>query len=336
MHWYFVAALLTVLTSSQGILTTLSQSNGKYMYDYATVPFLAEVFKLLVSSILLWKECQASPSTRMTTDWKSVRLYPIPSVIYLIHNNVQFATLVYVDTSTYQIMGNLKIVTTGILFRLFLKRKLSNLQWMAILLLAVGTTTSQVKGCGEASCDSLFSAPIQGYMLGVLSACLSALAGVYTEFLMKKNNDSLYWQNVQLYTFGAIFNMARLLLDDFRGGFENGPWWQRLFNGYTITTWLVVLNLGSTGLLVSWLMKYADNIVKVYSTSMAMLLTMLLSVYLFNFKPTLQLFLGIIICMMSLHMYFAPPNMLVDIPAATVKAAPESLKEVLVERRTDS
>lgn len=58
----------------------------------------------------------------------------------------------------------------------------------------------QVKGCGEVSCDSLLSAPVQGYMLGILSACLSALAGVYTEFLMKKNNDSLYWQNVQLYT----------------------------------------------------------------------------------------------------------------------------------------
>ncbi|KAI8017974.1 hypothetical protein LOK49_LG04G03423 [Camellia lanceoleosa] len=32
----------------QGILTTLSQSNGGYKYDYATVPFLAEAFKLLV------------------------------------------------------------------------------------------------------------------------------------------------------------------------------------------------------------------------------------------------------------------------------------------------
>ncbi|CAL9030323.1 unnamed protein product [Prunus brigantina] len=335
MQWYFVAALLTVLTSSQGILTTLSQSNGKYKYDYATVPFLAEVFKLAVSSLLLWRERRISPSVRMTTDWKSVRLYPIPSIIYLIHNNVQFATLVYVDTSTYQIMGNLKIVTTGILFRLFLRRKLSNLQWIAIVLLAVGTTTSQVKGCGEASCDSMFSAPIQGYMLGILSACMSALAGVYTEFLMKKNNDSLYWQNVQLYTFGVIFNIARLLFDDFRGGFENGPWWQRLFNGYNLTTWLVVLNLGSTGLLVSWLMKYADNIVKVYSTSMAMLLTMVLSVYLFTFKPTLQLFLGIIICMMSLHMYFAPPNMLIDLPLP-IKATTESLEEVSVERKSDS
>lgn len=335
MQWYVVASLLTVLTSSQGILTTLSQSDGGYKYDYATIPFLAEIFKLLVSSIFLWRECKKSPPPRMTTDWKTVRMYPIPSIIYLIHNNVQFATLTYVDTSTYQIMGNLKIVTTGILFRLFLKRKLSTLQWMAIVLLAVGTTTSQVKGCGEASCDSLFSSPIQGYMLGVLSACLSALAGVYTEFIMKKNNDTLYWQNVQLYTFGALFNMGRLFVDDFRGGFESGPWWSRLFNGYTITTWLVVLNLGSTGLLVSWLMKYADNIVKVYSTSMAMLLTMVLSVFLFTFKPTLQLLLGIIICIMSLHMYFAPPSTLIDLPVA-VKSVPQSVIEVSVDRKTDS
>lgn len=316
-------------------MTTLSQSNGGYKYDYATVPFLAEVFKLIVSSFFLWREFQRPTPPRMTTDWKSVRLYPIPSIIYLIHNNVQFATLTFVDPSTYQIMGNLKIVTTGILFRMFLKRKLSNLQWMAIVLLAVGTTTSQAKGCGEASCDSLFSSPIQGYMLGILSACLSALAGVYTEFLMKKNNDSLYWQNVQLYAFGAIFNMARLLLDDFRGGFHRGPWWQRLFNGYSITTWMVVLNLGSTGLLVSWLMKYADNIVKVYSTSMAMLLTMVLSTFLFTFRPTLQLFLGIIICMMSLHMYFAPVNMLLDL-TSTAKAASQTDVEASVDRKSES
>ncbi|PAN23929.1 hypothetical protein PAHAL_4G134200 [Panicum hallii] len=283
MQWYLVAALLTVLTSSQGILTTLSQSNGKYMYDYATIPFLAEFFKLSVSSFFLWKECQSSSPPRMTKEWRSI-------------------------------MGNLKIVTTGILFRLVLKRKLSNLQWMAIVLLAVGTTTSQVKGCGDGPCDSLFSAPLQGYMLGILSACLSALAGVYTEYLMKKNNDSLYWQNVQLYTFGVIFNMGWLIYGDFKAGFELGPWWQRLFNGYSVTTWMVVFNLGSTGLLVSWLMKYSDNIVKVYSTSMAMLLTMVLSIYLFSVKATIQLFLGIIICIISLQMYFMPVHMLVELP----------------------
>ena len=68
--------------------------------------------------------------------------------------------------------------------------------------------------------------------------------------------------------FGVIFNMGWLVYGDFKAGFEMGPWWQRLFNGYSITTWIVVFNLGSTGLLVSWLMKYSDNIVKVRSSNL--------------------------------------------------------------------
>jgi hypothetical protein len=68
--------------------------------------------------------------------------------------------------------------------------------------------------------------------------------------------------------FGVIFNMGWLVYGDFKAGFELGPWWQHLFNGYSITTWMVVFNLGSTGLLVSWLMKYSDNIVKVRSLSL--------------------------------------------------------------------
>jgi UDP-sugar transporter A1/2/3 len=67
--------------------------------------------------------------TQMTTEWRSVMLYPIPSIIYLFHNNVQFYTMAYVDAATYQILGNLKIVTTGILFRFALKKTLTRTQW---------------------------------------------------------------------------------------------------------------------------------------------------------------------------------------------------------------
>ena len=37
----------------QGILTTLSQSNGHYTYDYGTVPFLAEIFKVYLFMLLI-------------------------------------------------------------------------------------------------------------------------------------------------------------------------------------------------------------------------------------------------------------------------------------------
>ena len=204
---------------------------------------------------------------------------------------MQFLTLRYVDPATYQIMGNLKIVTTGVLFRLFLRRRLSLLQWIALTLLMIGAATSQV-GCKRKRCqlsllalsgDSLKSGTIvgssgpcmltfcacilcrsapapqprqpsrhqsrcaviapfdghlllepgqhfelhvhrsacpQGYLFGLLSAFLSALAAVYTEWVMKRNGDSLYWQNMQLYAWGVLINGLGLSLADARDGFQ--------------------------------------------------------------------------------------------------------------------
>lgn len=65
---------------------------------------------------------------------------------------MQFWTLKYVDPATYQILGNLKIVTTGVLFRLLLRRRLSTLQWIALALLMIGATTSQVLHVMSRSC----------------------------------------------------------------------------------------------------------------------------------------------------------------------------------------
>jgi len=47
-----------------------------------------------------------------------------------------------------------------------------------------------------------------------------------------------------------------------------------------------------SGIAVSLVMKYADNIVKVYSTSVAMILTTLVSIPLFGFQLTLPFVLG--------------------------------------------
>ena len=83
-------------------------------------------------------------------------------------------------------------------------------------------------------------------------------------------------------------------------------------------------------------MKFADTIVKVYATSSAMLLTMLISVcpklsntetlnqfvsflahkplltaniyWLFGLEPKLQLFVGIIVAAISLQLYFMPSD----------------------------
>jgi len=317
------ALILTVATSAQSLLTTGSKNaQGKYDYNVATVPLLAELLKLIVSSLLLYQEYRRNPNLKMTTDLHSVMLYPIPSIIYLGHHSITFPLLAYVDPSTYQILGNLKIVTTGLAAKFILGKRLSQLKWLALVLLTLGATTSQISS-GKG--DSLFAAPMMGYALGVLNALLSAFAGVYTEFLMKKNDDSLHWQNIQLYSFGVLFNVLRLTAEDLSSNFHNGAWPIIMFDGYTFITYLVVANLAFSGLLVSFVMKYADTIAKVFATSLAMMMTPFAAYLLFDLKPSLALLIGISIACMAVHLYYANPKDLTEI-----RQTPESLKSISV------
>ena len=73
-----------------------------------------------------------------------------------------------------------------------------------------------------------------------------------------------------------------------------------------------------SGLLVSWVMKFADSIVKVYATSLAMLLTTLVSILFFSLQPTLQMALGILVASCSVVLYYVPPTQL----AAVAEAPP--------------
>lgn len=79
---------------------------------------------------------------------------------------------------------------------------------------------------------------LQGYLFGLLSAFLSALAAVYTEWVMKRNNDSLYWQNIQLYSFGILFNGLGLVVNNFREGAVLPPTFSAQLNT-TEAVWVV-------------------------------------------------------------------------------------------------
>lgn len=89
-----MAALLTALTSSQGLLTTASKTGGSYAYNFATVPFLAEALKLGISYNLLRRQRKEDPkAAQCTTNPRTVALFLVPSIIYMLHNNVQVCDL---------------------------------------------------------------------------------------------------------------------------------------------------------------------------------------------------------------------------------------------------
>lgn len=86
-----IAGILTLCTSSQGLLTTASKAtDGSYSYNFGTAPFLAEVLKFLISAWLFRRQSRLTPdAAQITRTWESAMLFPVPSIIYWIHNNVQ-------------------------------------------------------------------------------------------------------------------------------------------------------------------------------------------------------------------------------------------------------
>ena len=258
-----VVTVLTCTTTFQAIVTTASKTNGDFEYNTGTVIFLAELIKLIFSVGSLKRELSVNPkgTIQITRDPKTVSLFLVPSFIYLLLNNLYYSMFKYVDPATYLILNNLKIATTGVLFRLFLKRRLSRLKWNSLALLLIGTMTSQVDAQG----NNVLSAPLVGYFYGILTAFLSGFAAVYTEYIMKKNDDSFHWQNLQLYAFGVLMNFASLVYQDMWSGAS--LWLLNPFAGYNGFTVCLLLTKSTSGVLVSWIMKYADSIVKVSQPS---------------------------------------------------------------------
>ncbi|KAK6154015.1 hypothetical protein DH2020_013654 [Rehmannia glutinosa] len=327
-----VTLALTVLTSSQAILIVWSKRAGKYEYSVTTANFLVEALKCALSFAALtriWRNegvtednrpklkaltnvCMpgggvgASSDTaiillnfvdldRLSTSWDEVSVYPIPAALYLIKNLLQYYIFAYVDAPGYQILKNFNIISTGVLYRIILKKKLSEIQWAAFILLCAGCTTAQL----NSNSDRVLQTPFEGWLMAIIMALLSGFAGVYTEAIIKKRpSRNINVQNFWLYVFGMVFNAMAILVQDFDAVMNKG-----FFHGYSLITVLMILNHALSGLAVSMVMKYADNIVKVYSTSVAMLLTAVVSVFLFGFHLSLAFFLGSTVVSISVYLH---------------------------------
>ncbi|KAF8409889.1 hypothetical protein HHK36_002407 [Tetracentron sinense] len=183
-----------------------------------------------------------------------VIVYPIPAALYLVKNLLQYYIFAYVDAPGYQILKNLNIISTGVLYQIILKKKLSEIQWAAFILLCAGCTIAQL----DSSSDRVLQTPFQGWMMAIVMALLSGFAGVYTEAIIKKRpSRNINVQNIWLYVFGMAFNAIAILIQDFDAVMNKG-----FFHGYTLITTLMILNHALSGIAVSMVMKYADNIVK--------------------------------------------------------------------------
>lgn len=75
------------------------------------------------------------------------------------------------------------------------------------------------------------------------------------------------------------------------------------FYGYDWAVWMAILLQSCGGLLVAVVVKYADNILKGFATSAAIVLSCIVSMYFFDFHLSIQFSFGAALVICSVYMY---------------------------------
>ncbi|KAI7820719.1 nucleotide-sugar transporter-domain-containing protein [Kickxella alabastrina] len=217
--------------------------------------------------------------------WKML----IPAGLYTIQNNLQYVAV------TYQ----LKILTTALCSVVLLRTVLGRARWLALVGLTAGVALVQMPtATGDQKEETTSS--IVG-LLAVLAACvLSGLAGVYFEKVLKGSRKSLWTRNVQLSLFSTLPALFGVFVVDGAGVSRDG-----FFHAYSSWTWGAIMCQAVGGLIVAVVVKYADNILKGFATSISIVLSCLASVWIFGFHITLPFVLGTALVIGATYLYGA-------------------------------
>ncbi|KAI9052220.1 hypothetical protein LZ554_003578 [Drepanopeziza brunnea f. sp. 'monogermtubi'] len=153
-------SLITLTVQNSALILIMHYSRimpsvGGHRYFTSTAVFLNEVIKLAVSlTIAMYDISQTLPPSTPATvlfeqlyysvfsgdGWKLA----IPAVLYTLQNSLQYVAVSNLDAVHFQILYQLKILTTALFSVTMLGRSLSSMKWTSLVLLTFGVAIVQM------------------------------------------------------------------------------------------------------------------------------------------------------------------------------------------------
>lgn len=308
-----ISLIVLVVQNSMLVLlmrySRISQSPNQPIYIASTAVFMAEMVKIVTCLLMLYRSEQKSVRRclellhlEIMSKPKEIVKMLIPSSLYALQNNLLYIALSNLEAATFQVTYQLKILSTAAFSIWLLGRSLNREKWLALVLLMVGVTLVQTESVATPSDKSSAVDDTQKPFIGllaVLTSCISSgFAGCYFEKILKTSTTSMWIRNIQLGICGSTFSFLGMILSDYSAIQAEG-----MFQGYNILTVLVIVNQALGGLLVSLVVKYADNILKGFATSISIILSGMISFAFFDFRPSYLFLTGTGIVIVATFLY---------------------------------
>ncbi|KAL8483156.1 hypothetical protein ACS0TY_026006 [Phlomoides rotata] len=295
-----------VLVGLQPVLVFMSKVDGRFKFSPISVNFLTEIAKVLFAITMLIFQAKRQkagekPILSISTFIQAARsnvLLAIPALLYAINNYLKFTMQLYFNPATVKMLSNLKVLVIAVLLKFVMKRHFSVIQWEALALLLIGISINQLKSLPEGSTALGLPVSTGAYVYTVIFVTVPSMASVFNEYALKSQYDtSIYLQNLFLYGYGAIFNFLGIL----GTVIFKGPSSFDILEGHSKATMLLICNNAAQGILSSFFFKYADTILKKYSSTVATIFTGIASAVMFGHTLTINFMLGISVVFISMH-----------------------------------
>ncbi|XP_057471397.1 CMP-sialic acid transporter 2-like isoform X2 [Actinidia eriantha] len=298
------------MTNTGPILVFMSKVDGKFKFSPISVNFLTEAAKVVFAIVMLVFQARRQkvgekPLLSISTFVQAARsnaLLAVPALLYAINNYLKFIMQLYFNPATVKMLSNLKVLVIAVLLKMIMKRRFSIIQWEALALLLIGISINQLRSLPDGTTALGLPVATGAYMYTLIFVTVPSLASVFNEYALKSQYDtSIYLQNLFLYGYGAIFNFLAILgIAIFKG-----PSSFDILQGHSKATMLLIFNNAAQGILSSFFFKYADTILKKYSSTVATIFTGIASAALFGHTLTINFMLGISVVFISMHQFFS-------------------------------
>ncbi|XP_062584310.1 probable UDP-sugar transporter protein SLC35A4 [Saccostrea cucullata] len=301
--WGILLSSSTIVYGTYSILVHLCEVKGKVPFKSSSVVLIIEVGKFLVSWILLLWQTKGSLPKDVT--FFCFLQYSVPGLLYSVSNNLSMMMQVYMDPTTFQVLSNLKIGITALLYWSFLRRPLSLRQWIAIgILTTAGTLDSYGSFKSKGKEFSELYITITGLVMIGIQCTVSGMASVYAEYILKKQKEmSLHFQNIMLYTWLMIINTSFWIYEETVDEEKDITKKFHIFRGYSLATWMIVITQIYVGLAMSFILKHASNITRLFVVSSSLSVTTILSVLVFGLHLNSFFFTSLGLLLLSLYLF---------------------------------
>lgn len=278
---------------------------GQPLYLASSAVFVMEIMKFVICCAVITYQSSGNLLRELNehvinSPMEMLKLC-VPSLLYTIQNNLLYMALTNLDAATYQVCYQLKILTTAVFSALLLQRKFSRQKWASLVILTIGVAIVQVSGSGDKHVVVDKAHRLAGLVAVLCAACTSGFAGVYFERILKGSTTTLWLRNVQMGLPSIVIAFFTIYSKDSAAVAEHG-----MLGGFSSMVWTVVVVQAAGGLIVAVVVKYADNVLKVFATSFSIIISCIISAIWFDFHATYLFILGAGCVVFATGMYSAP------------------------------